>query len=83
MAEGNSFSEDCQMISSNNKRCFGIEKAWQTYGDSYFHIIKPVLLKKKELVQGAYLVDTKLQIQVSGKYFRTVSVTSSGVLNVP
>lgn len=61
------------MVSANNEG--------QTLWDSYFHLINPVLLKRNELAQGTHLIGTKLQIQVSGKYFRTVSVTSSGVLN--
>lgn len=55
----------------------------QTFWDSCFYLINPVLLKRNELAQGTHLIGTKLQIQVSGKYFRTVSVTSSGVRNCP
>lgn len=61
------------IVSANNEG--------QTLWDSCFHIINPVLLKGNEVAQGTHLIGTKLQIQVSGKYFRTVSVTSSGVLN--
>lgn len=46
-----------------------------------FSPYKPSFIKKNELAQGTHLIGTKLQIQVSGKYFRTVSVISSGVLN--
>lgn len=73
MAERNFISEDGQVIFTNNEG--------QTLWDLYFHLINPVLLKRSELAQGTHLIGTKLQIQVSGKYFRTVSVTSSGVLN--
>lgn len=37
---------------------------------------------RKESAQITHLIDTKLQIHVSGKYFRIVSVTSSGLLDV-
>lgn len=75
MAESKFISEDCQVVSANNEG--------QTLWDSYFHIINPVVLKRNDLAQGTHVIGTKLQIQVSGKYFLTVSVTSSGVLNCP
>lgn len=74
------------MISTNNEGLLGIEKAWQTHEDSCFHLMIPkitVLSKRKGLAQVAHLIGTKLQIQVSGKYFRTVSVTSSLLWTLP
>lgn len=38
-----------------------------------------IIKGREEIFQGTHLTDTKLQIHVSGKYFRTVSVSSSGV----
>lgn len=57
------------MVSANNEG--------QTLWDPCFHFIDPVLVKMNERAQGTHLIGTKLQIQVSGKYFRTVSVTTS------
>lgn len=41
-----------------------------------------IIKVRKESAQITHLIDTKLHIHVSGKYFRIVSVTSSGVLDV-